>query len=134
MDLIYGIRKAFSGIESIKAKSSFAMPTTRNTTWSFVGDKWVMGVDNAKSYIEEAYKKTPYVYAVVSAIAEKCSSPSGHVYRGKDLIPDHEFAKKLESPNPMHTGKTFREEFYGYALLTGNSFMYAEKGGVTGAL
>lgn len=87
----------------------------------------MLGAVDSGTYIDDGYKANAYIYSVVSAIADKASSPTGNVYRNGEIVKDHEFVKLLDAPNDMHTGKTFREEFYGYCLITGNAFMHATK-------
>lgn len=84
---------------------------------------------NFTSYIRNGYEANLYVYAIVSWIARKAAAMPFKVERytkngDPEQIFDHPIIDLLESPNDLQGQFEFFEQYYGFRLLTGNTFMY----------
>jgi HK97 family phage portal protein len=147
MDILKGIRSL--GMR----KKELGIPAP---AWVFSNNGlWVYASDEYATYVNNAYKKIPWVYSIISHIIDKASDApilvlkekrgqstrkfdkalrAGlglHDMRLKALKEkvydevDHPLIEVFENPNPLDTEKTLKEQFLGYLLITGNAFMYA---------
>jgi HK97 family phage portal protein len=117
-----------------------------------VGSNPVYMPDNVEAYINQGYLFNPTVYSIVSFIAQKCGSIPWYVYSvkndkalnlyksaspdlpqyKKDIVKtkalvelhDHELQQLFTTPNVLQSWAEFCEQFVGYKLVTGNSYLH----------
>lgn len=114
MDIRKSIRKFFMGASQYSS-SVFS--------WAVPG-KW------GKAKLAKEY--THYAYAIISAIAEEAAKVNLEIYKQstRDLIPvpNHEFLKLMERPNPMTSQFQFLELHFTFMKLCGESYWYVVRG------
>ena len=84
---------------------------------------------NFTNYIRNAYEANLYVYSIVSWISRKAAALP---FKLEKVLPDgtreevlkHPILDLIQSPNPLQGKVEFFEQYYGFRLITGNTFMY----------
>jgi HK97 family phage portal protein len=84
---------------------------------------------NMDSYIKNAYEANAVVYSVVSFIAQKAADVPIYVHewtpegKGKRIY-GHPLENWIYRPNQYFGKSTFFQQYYGFKLITGNSYIY----------
>ncbi len=90
----------------------------------------IMGV-NQENYIKQGYKANPSLYTAVNWIAKRAAMTPVKLFdcsgEEKEEITSHEILDLLERPNPIQGKQEFFENFLGFKLISGESFMYGAK-------
>lgn len=112
MDLIKGFKKAFQ-------KKELGYPSTSG--FNIIGGRWVMLTDNYTTYIDEGWKKIPYVYGIIDHICQKFSDPPRLLYKEKDR-------KKAMGMRSLLNGASSGEQFFKAKMLRIKAFEQIDEG------
>ena len=86
--------------------------------------------ENPEAYVEEGYQKNLFVYACVEYITRKATAEVSYKLRrskadgATEEIDKHPIIDLLKSPNKHQGWSEFWQQFLGFKLLTGNSYIY----------
>jgi len=84
---------------------------------------------NMEEYIRQGYNYNFLIYSIVSFIARKASKVEYKAYRytkggQKEELPEHPILESIYAPNSYQGKSEFLEQYHGFKLLTGNSYIY----------
>lgn len=88
---------------------------------------------NYEAFAREGYSKNAIVYSAINKITTAAMGVKWTLYTKSSIkknqkeIIDHEFLKLWERPNPMQATAAFIEAIIGYRLISGNSYIEANK-------
>ncbi len=77
------------------------------------------------AFAREGYARNPIVHRSVRMIAEAASAVPLHLFEGQTEITEHPLLDLLARPNAAACGPDLLEDWYGYLLIAGNSYMEA---------
>ncbi len=80
---------------------------------------------NYSALAQEGVMRNAVVYRCVRMIAEAAASVPLQLYEGEVLQETHPLLSLLEHPNALQTGTDLLEDWYGYLLTAGNSYLEA---------
>ena len=109
------------GLAPAAAKASatgplIALHTTGQPVWS---------PRDYAAFAREGYAKNPIVYRAVRMISEAAASIAVHLFEGQRRLDQHPLLSLLARPNAAACGPDLLEDWYGYLLIAGNSYMEA---------
>ena len=81
------------------------------------------------AFAREGYARNPIVYRAVRMIAEAAASVPLRLFDGTHEIADHPLLALLAQPNAAACGPDLLEDWYGYLLIAGNTYMEAVSAG-----
>jgi phage portal protein BeeE len=99
-------------------KKSLGYPST--TGFIPLAGRWVMLTENYTTYIDQGFKKLPYVYGIIDHICEKFSDPPRLLYKEKD-------GKKAQGVRTQLKGATLPEHFFKARMLQIKAFEQIEE-------
>jgi HK97 family phage portal protein len=117
------LRKIFT-----KDKSDLSQEQVNRAMYNYMASNSPIWSDqNPESYISQAYDINATVYSIVSWGARKGAQVDFQVeqrIKGKwEEVQDHEALEVLYNPNPMQGKSELFEEYIGFRLLTGNTYL-----------
>jgi HK97 family phage portal protein len=77
------------------------------------------------TFAREGYARNPIVYRAVRMIAEAAASVPLRLFEGRAEIDEHPLLALLAHPNAAACGPDLLEDWYGYLLIAGNTYMEA---------
>lgn len=78
---------------------------------------------NYTAFANEGYAQNAVCYRCVRMIAEAVASIPLQIIEDGEFYKDHPILELLNNPNPNQCGPELLEEWYGYLLVAGNSYM-----------
>lgn len=99
----------------------------------FVGGLAVYPDNNLEALIEASFNKNIHYYSIIKTITRKFASPPRYVYQGDKKQGEavtNELSKLLNKPNDYQGADEFWESVIGYYTLTGEAFIWKNRGGV----
>lgn len=78
---------------------------------------------NYTAFANEGYARNAICYRCVRMIAEATASIPMRIMEEGEYYKDHPILELLNNPNPNQCGPELLEEWYGYLLVSGNSYM-----------
>ena len=97
--------------------------------YSYIGMNTPLSIDDAsRSYITQAYNVNSLVYSIVSWISQKAALTKFNVkdFEG-NILEDHPLYNLLEIPNQLQARSEFFQQYYGFKLITGNTYIYSPR-------
>lgn len=112
----------------IKAETSIENKL-HEALYNFYGQgQAIWSSQNSTNYIRNGYQANLNVYAIVSWITRKAAAVPFELVRGKgddeEIVDDHPVLDLLNTPNDYQGKFEFFEQYYGFRLLTGNTYLY----------
>ena len=84
---------------------------------------------NFESLLEQAYQKNPDVYSVINFLSKKMSNVPLCAYDAEGNKIDYEPLERVkDQPNSYQSFNDFLANLYSNYLLTGNGYIYCQKG------
>ena len=121
MNIIKGIRSIRkAGISNIQ-KKELGLPYP---SWSLVAGRWVEAADGGESYINNGYKSIPYIYSIISQIADKASDAPIQVMRivNKEKANAYKILTKgAQTPASILKAKVLKSQ--AYEVVDGHDFL-----------
>lgn len=96
----------------------------RYIAWHSLGQP-VWTPRNYKALARQGFSENAVGYRCVRMIAEAAASVPWLIHDGEQDQPDHPLARLLARPNPVETGRSLMEAFYGHLLIAGNAYLEA---------
>jgi HK97 family phage portal protein len=99
------------------------------TLYKYIGQNTPLTIDqDSRSYIRNAYNTNSLVYSIISWLAQKAATVPIKVYDyDGELVEQHPLYDLLKRPNYLQGKSEFFQQYYGFKLITGNTFMYSPR-------
>lgn len=85
---------------------------------------------NYLGFSKEGYLKNAVVYRCIRLIATNCAGISWELYKGETEVESHPLNQLISQPNPIQGWAGFFESVISFYLLSGNSYIEANSGGI----
>jgi len=77
------------------------------------------------SFAREGYAKNVVAFACIRLVAESAAAVPWRLSRRGQAVGEHELLTLLHRPNPLQSGVSLMESFYGYLQIAGNAYLEA---------